>query len=88
MCDYRVCVESGARLWAQRGPDRDTDARGLRADARLRVGRPGAARASLFGEIFTPQQALALGMVNELAPANEVLDRAIAVRRLHARGLP
>jgi len=30
-------------------------------------GEPAAARASLFGEIFTPQQALKLGMVNELA---------------------
>jgi enoyl-CoA hydratase/carnithine racemase len=32
------------------------------------------ARLSLFGEIFTPQQAFELGVVNELRPAAEVLD--------------
>ena len=44
------------------------------------MGYTAAARASLFGEIFTPQQALELGMVNELAPsAGAVLERAVAV---------
>jgi enoyl-CoA hydratase len=42
-------------------------------------GEPVAARTCLFGEILTPVQAHALGMVHELAPADELLDRAVAV---------
>ena len=38
-----------------------------------------AARASLFGEVFDQNQALALGMFDELQPADQLLDRAIAV---------
>ena len=34
---------------------------------------------SLFGEMFDQDQAHALGMVDELVPADEVLDRAVAV---------
>ncbi|MGO9902896.1 MAG: enoyl-CoA hydratase/isomerase family protein [Solirubrobacteraceae bacterium] len=79
MCDYRVCVESGAGLGLNEVPI------GIPMPAvyvRMLAyawGDPAAARASLFGEIFTPQQALQLGMVNELAPASEMLDRAVAV---------
>jgi enoyl-CoA hydratase len=80
MCDYRVCVESGAGFGLNEVPI------GIPMPAvyvRMLAyawGDPAASRASLFGEIFTPQQALALGMVNELAPsAGAVLDRAIAV---------
>jgi len=50
-------------------------------------GEPVAARASLLGEIFTPVQAHALGMVHELVPAEELLDRAVAIAG-QARGLP
>jgi enoyl-CoA hydratase len=42
-------------------------------------GEPVAARASLLGEIFTPGQAHALGMVRELVPAQDLLDRAVAI---------
>ena len=42
-------------------------------------GEPVAARTCLLGEVFTPAQAHALGMVHELAPAGQLLDRAIAV---------
>ena len=42
-------------------------------------GEPVAARTSLLGEIFTPAQAHALGMVHELVPAEELLDRAVAI---------
>src|SRR6266496_6136856 len=38
-----------------------------------------AARTSLLGEIFTPVQAHALGMVHELIPAEDLLDRAVAI---------
>ena len=42
-------------------------------------GEPAAARALLLGEIFTPAQAHALGMVHELVPAEDLLDRAVAI---------
>ena len=42
-------------------------------------GEPVAARASLLGEIFTPAQAHTLGMVRELVPAEDLLDRAVAI---------
>jgi enoyl-CoA hydratase/carnithine racemase len=42
-------------------------------------GEPVAARTCLLGEVFSPAQAHALGMVHELAPAEELLDRAVAV---------
>ena len=79
MCDYRVCVDSEARFGLNEVPI------GIPMPAvyvRMLAyawGDRAAARASLFGEIFTPRQALELGMVNELAPPGEVLDRAVAV---------
>ena len=42
-------------------------------------GEPVAARTSLRGESFTPVQAHALGMVHELIPAGNLLDRAVAI---------
>ena len=45
-------------------------------------GRPVATRASLRGELFTPAQVRAMGMVHELVPAEELLDRAVAVAEL------
>jgi len=42
-------------------------------------GEPAAARTCLLGEIFTPAQAHALGMVRELVPAEDLLDRAVAI---------
>jgi enoyl-CoA hydratase len=42
-------------------------------------GEPVASRASLLGEIFTPAQAHTLGMVRELVPAEDLLDRAVAI---------
>ncbi len=38
-----------------------------------------ASRASLLGEIFTPDQAHTLGLVRELVPAEDLLDRAVAI---------
>jgi enoyl-CoA hydratase/carnithine racemase len=37
-------------------------------------GEPVAARTWLLGEIFSPDQAHALGMVRELVPAQDLLD--------------
>ena len=42
-------------------------------------GEPVAARTSLLGETFTPAQAHTLGMVRELVPATDLLDRAVAI---------
>ena len=42
-------------------------------------GEPVAARASLLGQVFTPAQAHTLGMVRELVPAEDLLDRAVAI---------
>jgi enoyl-CoA hydratase len=41
-------------------------------------GDPVASRMSLFGEVVSAAQAHAMGLVHEVAPAAEVLDRAIA----------
>jgi enoyl-CoA hydratase len=79
MCDYRVCVDAGA------GFGLNEVAIGIPMPAvyvRMLAyawGDRAAARASLFAEIFTPQQALELGLVNELAPAGQVIDRAVEV---------
>jgi enoyl-CoA hydratase len=42
-------------------------------------GEQTAARASLFGETFDQDLAFALGMFDELLPADQLLDRAPAV---------
>jgi enoyl-CoA hydratase len=77
-CDYRVCVDDGATFGLNEVPI------GIPMPAvYVRIlayawGEPVAARASLFGEIFDQTQALGLGMVNELVPADQVLERAVA----------
>ena len=38
-----------------------------------------AARTSLRGQVFSSAEAHALGVVHELAPAGELLDRAVAI---------
>jgi enoyl-CoA hydratase len=79
VCDYRVCVDSDARFGLNEVPI------GIPMPAvyvRMLAyawGEPVAARTSLFGEIFSAQRALELGIVNELVPDGEVLDRALAV---------
>jgi enoyl-CoA hydratase len=45
-------------------------------------GEPIAARTCLLGGLFTPAQAHAMGMVHELVPAEELLDRAVAIAEL------
>ena len=42
-------------------------------------GEPVAARTCLLGEVFSPAQAHALGMVHELVSAGELLDWAAAI---------
>ena len=45
-------------------------------------GEPAAARASLLGEVFTAQKAHAMGLFHDLTPAEQLLDRAVAVAEL------
>lgn len=78
-CDYRVAVAGGARLGLNEVPI------GIPMPAvYVRIlayawGEPLAARTCLLGEVFSPEQAHGLGMVHELAPPEELLDRAVAV---------
>ena len=87
VCDHRIAVADGARFGLNEVPI------GIPMPAvyvRMLAyawGEPVAARACLLGEIFSAEQAHALGMVHELTPAEELLDRSVAVAE-HARGLP
>ena len=68
VCDYRVAVADGARFGLNEVPI------GIPMPAvYVRMlgyawGEPVAARACLLGEVFTPAQAHALGMMHELVP--------------------
>ena len=80
VCDYRVAVgDDGARFGLNEVPI------GIPMPAvyvRMLAyawGEPVVARTCLLGEIFTPAQADALGLVHELVPAEQLLDRAVAV---------
>lgn len=79
VCDYRVAVAQGARFGLNEVPiGIPMPAVYVRMLAHA-WGEPVASRACLLGEIFTPEQAHAQGMVHELAPAEDVLERAVAV---------
>ncbi|SDO96165.1 Enoyl-CoA hydratase/carnithine racemase [Streptomyces sp. cf386] len=79
VCDYRVAVAQGARFGLNEVPiGIPMPAVYVRMLAHA-WGEPVASRACLLGEIFTPEQAHALGMVHELASADDLLDRAVAV---------
>ncbi|MER5939482.1 enoyl-CoA hydratase/isomerase family protein [Streptomyces sp. NPDC001928] len=79
VCDHRVAVAEGARFGLNEVPI------GIPMPAvYVRVlayawGEPVAARTCLRGEIFGPEQAHALGMVHELASAEEVVNRAVEI---------
>lgn len=79
VCDRRIAVDTGARFSLNEVPI------GIPMPAvyvRMLTyawGERTAARASLFGETFDQDEAHALGMVDELVPADRLLDRAIAV---------
>lgn len=78
-CDYRVAVDDGARLGLNEVPiGIPMPAVYVRMLAHA-WGEPVAARACLFGEVFSPARAHAVGMVHELVPAGELLDRAVTV---------
>ncbi len=79
VCDRRIAVDTGARFSLNEVPI------GIPMPAvyvRMLThawGEQTAARASLFGESFDPGQAHALGMFHEVLPAEDLLDRAVAV---------
>src|SRR6185369_3321952 len=79
VCDRRIAVNTGARFALNEVPI------GIPMPAvyvRMLTyawGEQTAARASLFGEPFDQDQAHAPGMFDELVPADQLLDRAIAV---------
>lgn len=79
VCDRRISVDTGARFAlneVQIGiPMPAVYVRMLAYAWGERV----AAQTSLFGEAVDPTRAHALGMVDELVPADQVLERAIAV---------
>ncbi len=82
VCDHRIAVADGARFGLNEVPI------GIPMPAvyvRMLAyawGEPVAARACLLGEIFSAERAHALGMVHELTPAEELLDRSVAVAEL------
>lgn len=79
VCDYRVAVAEGARFGLNEVPiGIPTPAVYVRM-LTYAWGDPVAVRTCLLGEIFTPAQAHALGMVHELTSPEELLDRAVAV---------
>lgn len=79
VCDYRVAVSNGARFGLNEVPiGIPMPAVYVRMLAHA-WGDPVASRACLLGEIFTPDQAHALGMVHELAQTEDLLARAVAI---------
>lgn len=79
VCDRRVAVSEGAKFGINEVPI------GIPMPAvYLRMlayawGEPVASRACLQGEIYGTDEALQLGFVHELAAADELLDRAVAI---------
>ena len=79
VCDHRIAVSEGASFGLNEVPI------GIPMPAvyvRMLAyawGEPVAARTCLLGEIVTPAQAYALGMVREIVPAADLLDRAMAI---------
>jgi enoyl-CoA hydratase len=79
VCDHRVAVPDEARFGLNEVPI------GIPMPAvyvRMLAyawGEPVAARTCLLGEIFTPTQAHALGIVHELVSAEQLLDRAVTI---------
>lgn len=82
VCDYRVCVDAGARFGLNEVPiGIPMPAVYVRMLAHA-WGEPVSSRMCLFGEIVDCGQAHARGMVHELVPAEDVVDRAVAVAEL------
>ena len=79
VCDYRVAVDDGPGFGLNEVPIGIPMPAAYVRMLAYAWGEPAAARACLLGEVFTPAQAHALGMVHELVPAERLLDRAVAI---------
>jgi enoyl-CoA hydratase len=79
VCDYRVSVAQGAKFGLNEVPIGIPMPSVYVRMLAYAWGEPLASRACLLGEIFSPAQAHALGMVHELAEAGEVVERAVEV---------
>jgi len=87
-CDFRVMADGDfgfALNEINLGLALSPTIRRMLADA---VGISRAREVLLFGEPLTPARALSIGLVRELAPAEQVLDRAIACARFLASKPP
>lgn len=79
VCDRRVCVDQGAKFGINEVPI------GIPMPAvYLRMlqyawGEPIASRVSLQGQIYTVKEVCEMGIMHELRPADEVLDRAVEI---------
>lgn len=82
VCDYRIAVAEGARFGLNEVPIGIPMPAAYVRMLAYAWGDPATARTCLLGEIFSPTQAHALGMVHELVPPDELLDRAVAVAEL------
>ena len=88
VCDHRIAVDTGARFGLNEVPI------GIPMPAvyvRMLAyawGEPTAARTSLFGETSPRTRRTHLGMFDELVPADELLDRAVAIAESDPRRLP
>ncbi|GAA4922568.1 enoyl-CoA hydratase/isomerase-like protein [Actinomycetospora succinea] len=78
-CDRRVAVDVGARFALNEvSISIPMPAAYVRMMA-YAWGEKVAAQLSLFGDQFDPDRAVQLGVVDELAPADQVLERAVAI---------
>ncbi len=82
VCDYRVAISDGARFGLNEVPIGIPMPAAYVRMLAYAWGEPVAARACLLGEIFDPRQALGLGMFQELADGDQLLERAVAVAEM------
>lgn len=76
--DQRVLVDQGARMGTNEVPLGVGLPPAVLEPIRSQLTPAAAFRTLIEGELFEPDQALALGLVDELAPAEAVLERALA----------
>ncbi len=87
-CDFRIMVEGDfgfALNEINLGLALSSGIRKMLVDA---VGVAGAREVLLFGEPLTPERALKIGLVRELAPPEQVRERAVATARFLAARPP
>ena len=82
VCDYRVAISDWARFGLNEVPIGIPMPAAYVRMLAYAWGEPVAARACLLGEIFDPRQALGLGMFQELADGDQLLERAVAVAEM------